>query len=89
MDVVFIHGLTGDPKGTWLSEETEEYWPEWLCKSFPEIAVYAIGYPGSLFAKWAKKEMDPFERAANYGMTSILIECSTWFDTRATGSIDR
>ena len=65
MDVVFIHGLTGDPKETWISEDAGEYWPTWLCNTFPSIAVYSLGYPASLFEKWAKKEMDLFERAAN------------------------
>lgn len=67
MDVIFIHGLTGDPKDTWVSEDEGDYWPNWLCTDLPNIAVYALGYPASLFEKWAKKEMDLYERA-----TSVL-----------------
>ncbi len=65
LDVVFIHGLTGDPKDTWISEADGQYWPEWLCSDFPGIAVHALGYPAGVFEKWAKKEMDLFERATN------------------------
>jgi len=64
-DIVFIHGLTGDPKGTWQSEESGDFWPEWLCETIPNTAVHSLGYPASLFGKWANKEMNLFERAAN------------------------
>jgi YHS domain-containing protein/pimeloyl-ACP methyl ester carboxylesterase len=63
-DVVFIHGLTGDPRETWESVDGQ-YWPEWLCGDFEGLAVYTLGYPASVFGKWAKKEMDLFERATN------------------------
>jgi len=65
LDVVFIHGLTGDPFETWTTENGDEFWPNWLLSDFENVAVYALGYPSSLFEKWAKKEMDIHERA-NY-----------------------
>ena len=65
LDVLFVHGITGDPKETWVSEKTGDYWPAWLCSDLPSVAVYSLGYPASLFEKWAKKEMDLFERAGN------------------------
>jgi len=65
LDVLFVHGITGDPKDTWVSGKTNEYWPTWLCTDLPGVAVYSLGYPASLFEKWAKKEMDLFERAGN------------------------
>lgn len=80
-DVVFVHGLTGNPIETWTSDNSNEpegkYWPKWLAADLPHLNLYAIGYPASLFAKWARKEMDLFERAkacleimASYGLGS-------------------
>ena len=30
VDVIFVHGLTGEVKETWSSESGDGYWPEWL-----------------------------------------------------------
>jgi protein SERAC1 len=65
LDVIFVHGLTGNPHDTWVAGPKKEYWPQWLCADFPGVAVYTIGYPASLFEKWAKKEMNLHERANN------------------------
>ena len=65
LDVIFVHGLTGDPQQTWSVDESGEFWPEWLCTDVDELSIYTLGYPADLFEKWAKKEMDMFERAGN------------------------
>ena len=65
VDVVFVHGLTGDPNKTWTNEAGDEFWPGWLVADVEGIAVHTLGYPASLFEKWFKKEMDMFERAGN------------------------
>jgi hypothetical protein len=68
-DVIFVHGLTGDPVDTWSSEGTNEeegpYWPRWLAADLPHLNFYTLGYPASLFAQWAKKEMNLYQRAKN------------------------
>ena len=65
VDIIFVHGLTGDVKETWSSESGDGNWPEWLSEDVETISTYSLGYPASLFEKWAKKEMDIFERAGN------------------------
>lgn len=65
LDVIFIHGLTGDPMETWQCSDENGFWPKWLEEKFPDISVYAVGYPSSIFEKWAKKEMNLHERAEN------------------------
>lgn len=67
MDVIFVHGLTGDLKQTWTASKTLEtdgpFWPSWLANDLPHLNYFALGFPASLFASWAKKEMDLYERA--------------------------
>lgn len=65
LDVLFVHGLTGDPFDTWTTGLEQEFWPKWLCEDLGGVSVYVLGYPASIFAKWAKKEMNLHERAGN------------------------
>lgn len=66
LDVIFVHGLTGDAHETWSStKKDDDFWPSWLSDDLKHLSIYTLGYPASLFEKWAKKEMDIFERANN------------------------
>lgn len=65
LDVLFLHGLTGDPVDTWLNADGNEFWPKWLCRELPALSIYTLSYPSSIFEKWAKKEMGLHERAQN------------------------
>ena len=65
VDILFVHGLTGDPSGTWTVGSSKEFWPDWLCTDHENLSVYALGYPTSIFVKFAKGEMTLHERASN------------------------
>lgn len=65
LDIFFLHGLTGDPLETWISEPNGDFWPVWLADDLGRLNIYTVGYPASIFSKWANKEMDLFERASN------------------------
>ena len=78
-DLVFIHGLTGGPHETWSAEngKHEAYWPAWFCSDFPGASVNALGFPASVFGKWAKKEMNLYERAENVLEAMVSHEIGT------------
>ena len=65
VDIVFVHGLTGDSHETWSTELDGIFWPSWLTEELHAVSVYTLGYPASLLEKWANREMDMFERAGN------------------------
>ncbi|WP_050605920.1 triacylglycerol lipase [Ruegeria sp. 6PALISEP08] len=66
LDVVFIHGLTGDPRDTWVSKQPDKekvFWPSWLVEDIPGLCVWTAGYPASIFEKFGDKEMHLGARA--------------------------
>jgi biotin operon repressor len=65
--VIFIHGLSGDPKATWTcltaTDPADAYWPAWIAQDIATANVYSLGYPAELFAKWIEGSMSLYERA--------------------------
>ncbi|AYM60889.1 hypothetical protein [Agrobacterium fabrum] len=69
-DVIFMHGLSGDPVDTWTSTGATEpegaYWPHWLAADIPHLNLYTLGFTASVFAQWAKKKMNLYDRAKKF-----------------------
>ena len=47
LDVIFVHGLGGDPVGTWSPGQSDsaESFPERLSTDLDSVAVWSLGYP--------------------------------------------
>ena len=45
IDIVFVHGLTGDVYNTWLHKNTRVYWPSQLLRQdIPDARILSFGY---------------------------------------------
>jgi hypothetical protein len=61
--VVFVHGLGGDPFGTWRhNKEDDSFWPAWLAEDVKQARVYSFGYDAAPSA-WLGSAMPLFDRA--------------------------
>ena len=65
VDIVFIHGLGGDGRQTWMTTDNNEFWPDWLGHDIPKLSIYTLNYPATIFERWARREMDLYELATS------------------------
>lgn len=56
MDIVFVHGLTGNAYNTWLYSRGKDkvYWPyELLPKVYPDARILTFGYDADITQFWS------------------------------------
>jgi predicted alpha/beta hydrolase family esterase len=65
-DVIFIHGLGGDARGTWQQKRNDgdSFWSVWLGEDLPNVGVWSLGYEVEPF-KWKGSTMPLVDRATN------------------------
>ncbi|MDJ0726286.1 MAG: hypothetical protein QNJ38_14325 [Prochloraceae cyanobacterium] len=69
-DVIFVHGLGGNAKGTWHLQEKQDddFWPFWLGedlqKEGQEVNIWSLKYQVEPF-RWKGNTMPLFDRANN------------------------
>jgi pimeloyl-ACP methyl ester carboxylesterase len=65
-DVIFVHGLGGDPFATWWhdSGSPKNSWPFWLAEEVPEVQVHCLEYEAAP-ATWLGPSLPLVERAQN------------------------
>ena len=72
-DLIFVHGLGGDPVLTWCHDETRlrDCWLFWLAEELPRIAVHTLEYEASP-SRWLGRAMPLIDRAKD-----VLTELET------------
>lgn len=66
-DVIFVHGLGGDARGTWHpagKRDDNNFWPTWLGEELPDMGIWLLGYEVEPF-KWKGNTMPLVDRATN------------------------
>src|SRR5689334_7013221 len=49
-DVIFVHGLNGNPFGYWAHDgKRDHWWPEWLGEDLPNVGIWSLGYENAAF----------------------------------------
>jgi pimeloyl-ACP methyl ester carboxylesterase len=70
-NVIFVHGLGGDPRDTWQrASDPSSFWPLWLAKDIKGLTVYSVGYEAPI-SRWRGEAMHLIDRA-----TSLLARLS-------------
>ena len=66
-DVIFVHGLGGDVRGTWHPQgkhDDNNFWPTWLGEYLPDVGVWSLKYEVEPF-RWKGNTMPLVDRATN------------------------
>src|SRR2546429_9413121 len=49
LDIVAVHGITGDAYNTWTHENGKFWLQDFVPKKFPGARVFSFGYPAEVF----------------------------------------
>ncbi|KAK8092130.1 Protein SERAC1 [Apiospora kogelbergensis] len=78
VEVVFVHGLTGDREQTWTAHNESEPWPQTLLPSrIPTARVLTFGYDASV-ADWKRMRTGMMMTRTNDRSYSCPIALASW-----------
>ena len=63
LDIVAIHGITGDAYDTWTHENGKFWLRDFVPKELPGARIFSFGYPAELFCSLGTGDLDSFARS--------------------------
>jgi hypothetical protein len=63
LDIVALHGITGDAYDTWKHENGKLWLQDFLPKDFPGARIFSFGYPAEVFFSLGTGDFDSFARS--------------------------
>jgi len=68
LDIVAIHGITGDAFKTWTHENGTNWLRDFLPSAFPGARIFSYGYPAEVFWSRSDGDIDSFARSLLEGL---------------------
>lgn len=69
VDVILVHGLTGNRENTWTDKNSGVFWPEKLLPDdLPKARIFTYGYDADILHFW---EMSSQSRIGNHAQTLL------------------
>ena len=82
IDIVFVHGLTGNAYNTWLYKSTKVHWPSDLLKQdIPDSRILSFGYDADIVNLWNPASNNQLSNHAEK-MVSDLVRLRERTDTQ-------
>jgi hypothetical protein len=68
LDIVAIHGITGDAFSTWTHKNGTNWLRDFLPNAFPGARIFTFGYPAEVFWSRSDGDIDSFARSLLEGL---------------------
>ncbi|KAI9853963.1 MAG: hypothetical protein M1813_001607 [Trichoglossum hirsutum] len=68
LDIVALHGITGDAYDTWTHENGKFWLRDFIPKQLPGARIFSFGYPAKVFCSLGTGHLDSFARSLLEGL---------------------